>query len=183
MITTRFLLQHEYAEYATWLKNRDAEARNIYFGYAVTDENIDLLVEKILDHPDDHYFLVAESAVGWVGTVHIAITGDEVEFGLMVTKELRGQGIASRLMEEALLWARNRGYSELMMHCLTYNKPVQFLCRKHGLEVTNMYGESETKIKLSPPDFNTITKEAAIRNKQAWRLLLRKTWPAIDMYG
>jgi GNAT superfamily N-acetyltransferase len=183
MITTRFLLDTEYAQYADWLKARDRESLALYFGYAVTDENIDLLVQKIIKNSDDHYFLVAESAVGWVGTVHIAVVGDEVEFGLMVTKELRGQGLASRMMEEALLWARNRGYSELMMHCLTYNKPIQFLCRKHGLEVTNMYGESETKMKLPPPDFTTLTKEAAIRNKQAWSLMLRKTWPAIDMYG
>lgn len=183
MITTRFLVDGEYSQYADWLKSRDLEARQLYFGYNTSDENIDELVKRIIDHSDDHYFLVAESATGWVGTLHIAIVGSEVEFGLMVAKELRGHGIGTLMMDEALLWARNRGYSELMMHCLTYNKPIQALCHKYGLETTNMYGESETKVKLPPANFATLTKEAAIRNKQAWRLMLRKTWPAVDMYG
>jgi len=183
MLTTRFLSESEYAQYGDWMKSRDQEARNLYFGYNASDENIDSLIERVLANPDDNYFLVAETVNGWIGTIHIAITGSEVEFGLMVTKECRGQGIASQMMDEALVWARNRGYRELFMHCLSYNQPVKRLCHKYGLETSNMLGESETKVTLPPPNMLTYTKEAAIRNKQMWRMMLRNTWPGIEIYG
>lgn len=183
MITTRFLLSTEYPKYADWIKSQAQSDKHLYFGYAINDDGIDHLVEHIVKQADDHYFLVAEDPAGWIGTLHIAIVGAEVEFGLMVKPECRGRGIASRMMDEALLWARNRGYQELFMHCLTHNKPIQHLCHKHGLETTSMYGESETKVKLPPPNFGTLVQEATVRQKQAWRLMLRNTWPNAELYG
>lgn len=183
MITTRFLATKDFHEYGTWMKSQSADDKHMFFGYAVQDQNIDALITKMTEHEADNYILVAENAAGVVGSLHIAITGAEVEFGLMVAPEHRGHGIASIMMEEALLWTRNRGYSELFMHCLTVNHPVQRLCRKYNLKTSNEYGESETKVKLPPPNLMTVTQEVAIRQKQAWRLLLRSTWPAADLYG
>ena len=183
MITTRFLADSDYRLYAAWLKSQATDDRHLYFGYAINNDGIDILVDKIIAEQDNHYFLIAEDAAGWIGTLHIAIVGNEVEFGLMVKPECRGRGIASRLMDEALIWVRNRGYRELFMHCLTHNRPIQHLCHKHGLETTSEHGESETKVQLPPPNILTLTKEVNTRQKQLWSLLLRKTWPAVDMYG
>ena len=181
MITSRFLTQEEYPQYATWMKSQSTKSRNIFFGYQVSDENIDDLVQGIVANPDDHHFLVLEKSDAWIGTLHIARTGkNDVEFGFMLDQHYRGVGLGDRLMDEGLTWARNRGYNEVFLHCVASNKPVQFLCHKHGLKVTTEYGESETKAKLPPADLYSITKEVAVRNRQAWRMMLQTAFPALE---
>lgn len=181
MITSRFLVQPEYSEYAGWMKSQSIASRNIFFGYQASDENIDTLVAGIVAQPDDHHFLVLEDHGQWVGTLHIAKTGkNDVEFGFMLDEHYRGRGLGDRLMDEGLTWARNRGYNEVFLHCVAHNKPVQFLCHKHGLAVTTEFGESETKAKLPPADFYSITKEVAVRNRQAWRMMLQTAFPILE---
>lgn len=181
MITSRFLVPSEYPQYAGWMKSQSLASRSIFFGYSASDENIDSLVAGIVAKPDDHYFLVLESNDQWIGTLHIAKTGkNDVEFGFMLDEHYRGQGFGDRLMDEGLTWARNRGYDEVFLHCVASNKPVQFLCHKHGLRVTTEHGESETKAKLPPPDFYSITKEVAVRNRQAWRMVLQTAFPVLS---
>lgn len=181
MITSRFLLQSEYPEYADWMKSQSISSRNIFFGYQASDENIDQLVAGIVANADDHHFLVLEKAGEWIGTLHIAKTGkNNVEFGFMLDEHYRGQGFGDRLMDEGLTWARNRGYQEVFLHCVANNKPIQFLCHKHGLEVTTEYGESETKAKLPPADLFSLTKEVSTRQRQAWRMLLQQAFPVLD---
>lgn len=181
MITSRFLLVDEYPQYGEWMKGQSIASRNIFFGYQASDDNIDKLIEGIIAHPNDHHFLVLEKAGDWIGTLHIAKYGkNTVEFGFMLDEHYRGQGFGDRLMDEGLTWARNRGYEEVFLHCVANNKPIQFLCHKHGLEVTTEYGESETKAKLPPPDFYSITKEVTVRNRQAWRMLLQSAFPVLE---
>jgi RimJ/RimL family protein N-acetyltransferase len=184
MIITRFLEASEHPKYGDWLKSQDDEAKQMFFGYVVTDENIDALIQRVVENPRDNYFLLAHNGKGeWLGTLHLAVVGNEVEFGFMIQRQYRGQRIASRLMEEGLLWVRNRGYKELFLHCLTHNVPVRKLCKKHGLIVTSMHSESETKVPVPPPDLASITLETAIRNRQVWRTMLSSI-PIIDeLYG
>jgi GNAT superfamily N-acetyltransferase len=180
MKTTRFLFEHEYSQYADWLKSQDEEAKDLFFGYRITDESIDKLVSKFVADPTNHQFLVVERNDKWIGTLHIAIVGDEVEFGLMVSKDYRGKGVASILMSEGLLWSSNRGFKEVCMHCLTRNKPIQYLCHKHGLKTTNMFGDSGTKMPLPQPTPSSHMHELANRQRQLWRTVLKNTFPIVD---
>jgi RimJ/RimL family protein N-acetyltransferase len=185
MITTRLLSVYEYSRYADWLKKLDTETRAMYFGVPHTNETIDTLVVGIIKNPKQHNFLVAEYQGSWIGCIHIAETQiDEVEFGIIVDQAHRKQGIANLLISEAILWARNRGYHSLYMHCLSWNQPIRHLCRKHGLSMTTEYGETETKMPLPPADIGTLTQEAIIRNKNVYRMLLQRTVPFFDaVYG
>lgn len=181
MITSRFLTKSEYPEYAGWMKSQSMASRAVFFGYQASDENIDRLVEGIVTNSDEHHFLILEDHGQWVGTLHIAKTGkNDVEFGFMLDEHYRGRGLGDRLMDEGLTWARNRGYSEVFLHCVANNKPVQFLCHKHGLRVTTEHGESETKAKLPPPDLFSLTKEVSTRQRQAWRMMLQQAFPVLD---
>lgn len=181
MITSRFLVPSEYPEYGSWMKSQSIPSRNIFFGYQASDENIDDLVAGIVANPDDHHFLVLEDHGQWVGTLHLAKTGkNDIEFGFMLAQDYRGRGLGDRLMDEGLTWARNRGYNEVFLHCVANNKPVQFLCHKHGLEVTTEYGESETKAKLPPADLISITKEVTVRQRQMWRMMLQTAFPLLE---
>lgn len=180
MITTRFLANYEYSEYAGWVKKLDADTRGTYFGIQYTDEQIDNLVNGIVAHADKHHFLVAEYKNQWIGTVHIAeVNDDEVEFGFIVDQQHRGHGIADRMMREAIVWARNRGYGSLYMHCLPYNIPIKRLCVKHGMELHTEYGETDTKLALDPPNINSLVEEVAIRNRQAYRMMLQTFNPIL----
>lgn len=180
MITTRFLTKFEYIQYADWVKKLDNETRGTYFGVQYTDEQIDKLVERIIEHSDKHHFLVAEYKNEWIGTIHIGeVNSAEVEFGFIVDSEHRGNGIADRMMKEAIVWARNRGYSSLYMHCLPYNTPIKRLCIKNGMELHTEYGETDTKLELDPPDLNSLTEEVATRNRQAYRMMLQTFNPLL----
>lgn len=178
MITTRFLAESEYSQYASWVKKLDSDTRATYFGIPYTDEQIDNLVSRIVDQTNQHHFLVAEFKGKWIGTIHIAETSDsEVEFGFIVDEDHRGHGIADRMMQEAIIWVRNRGYSALYMHCLSRNTPIKRLCIKHGMLLETEYGETETKLPLQPPDITTFTTEIVNHNRQGYRMMLQSVNP------
>ena len=181
MITTRFIAKHEYPKYAEWVKKLDTETRATYFGVPYTDEQIDKLVDKICENSDQHNFLVADYRGKWIGTIHCAESSkEEIEFGFIVDAEHRGNGIADRMMGEAMVWARNRGYHVLYMHCLSWNQPIKHLCTKHGMQLHSEYGETETKLELPPADLKSITDEVMIRNRQAYRMMLQTLVPFLN---
>ena len=175
MIITEFLTIKQYDEYGTWLKSQDDETRSLYFGVSGNDHVIDSLMDTIRSFPDEHYILVARDKNTWVGTIHIAVNAPTVEFGIIVDPDYRGQGIAGDMLEEAILWAQNRGYSELFMHCLGWNKPIKHLCGKHGLRPRNVYGDSEVNIHLNPPSWATIASEVGIRQRNVYHAFLQKS--------
>ena len=172
MIITDFLAIKDYPKFGDWLSNQDEETRQLYFGVSGSQYVIESLMDRIIGNPDEHYFLVAKDKERWVGTIHIAVSNKIVEFGIIVDPEYRGQGIGGNLLEEAIVWARNRGYRELYMHCLGWNKPIQHLCHKHGLETKNMMGDSEVELKLCPANWITINKEFCIKQRNLYRMFL-----------
>jgi GNAT superfamily N-acetyltransferase len=176
MPSNRFLKLTEYRQYANWLKEQDTETLSLYFGVPVSDYFIDNLVQTFIDNGSNHHFLVAERNGVWMGTVHIAVINEtDVEFGVIVEQAHRKQGIADQMMEEAILWARNRGYSNLFMHCLTWNRPIRHLCEKHGLDIKNFTDgkEVESRCKLPPASLSSIGQEYAIKNRNLYRMILQ----------
>jgi RimJ/RimL family protein N-acetyltransferase len=173
MITTEFLPVHDYSQYKDWLIMQDEETRQMYFGITGSHYVIETLMDRVIKDPDRHYFLVAKDGARWVGTVHIALHKDTVELGVIVDEEYRRQGIAGQMVEEAIVWTRNRGYHELNMHCLGQNQPINNLCRKHGMAVTNMMGDSMVKVQLPPPNWVTINQEICTKQRNMFRMLLQ----------
>ena len=173
MIITEFLPIGQFDKYGDWLKNQNDETKELYFGVAGSDHVIDSLMDRIRTFCTDHWILVAKDKNKWVGTLHIAVNNNTVEFGLIVDPAYRGQGIASIMLDEALVWAKNRGYRELFMHCLGWNKPIQHLCHKHGLKPHNIYGDSEVQIKLGLPSWMTIAKEIGIAQRNIFHKFLQ----------
>ena len=88
MIITSFLPVKEYSKFGDWLKIQDEETRQMYFGVAGNQHVITALMERVLANPDDHYFLVAKDNGRWAGTIHIAVSGKVVEFGVIVDEDL-----------------------------------------------------------------------------------------------
>lgn len=171
MLITEFLSRDQFSEYGSWLKAQDPETIHHYFGGAMDPCAIDTLVEQLCKKPKNNHFLVAKINYRWAGTIHIATHGNEVEFGVIVALQYRKQGIANAMMDEAITWARNRHYKDLFMHCISWNKPIQNLCKKHGLTPRNMMGDSEAKLQLEPPNWETYFKEQMMVNKRNWYAL------------
>ena len=184
MIITEFLPLHDYKKFGDWLEIQDEETRQLYFGVSGSQYIIQALMDRVIGNSEDHYFLIAKEDKRWVGTIHIAVHNKIVEFGVIVDEKYRGQGVANLLMEEALVWSRNRGYTEVYMHCLGWNKPIQHLCHKHGLETKNMNGDSEVEMKLPPANWITINKEICIKQKNLYHKFLQNNWALYqEMYG
>lgn len=184
MITTEFLAVQDYPLFKNWLEIQDEETRQLYFGIVGSQFLVESLMDRVTSNPEGHYFLVARDGKRWVGTIHIATHDHSVEFGIIIDKDHRGQGIASLMMDEALVWARNRGYCDLYMHCLGWNKPIQHLCRKHGLEISNMMGDTEAELKLPPANWVTIGQEFfAAQRKIYQRWLQNNRMLYLEMYS
>jgi GNAT superfamily N-acetyltransferase len=177
MITYRVLFDQELPKYAVFLKQRSMGSLSIYFGHAVTNERIDMLVDDMVAKPDMHHVVVAEDVDGEiVGTVHIAHMNDhEVEFGVMVAEGYRKQGIASGLMDYAMTWSRNRGYTDLYMHCLSYNAPIKHLVTKHGLAISRDGIESDARVTLPPTNIFSIGHEMVLRQRNVMNATMNHT--------
>ena len=184
MIITEFLPVQDYQQFGNWLEIQDEETRQLYFGVSGSQHVIRALMDRVLTNTDDHHFLVAKDAGRWIGTIHIAVSGRVVEFGVIVDEEYRGQGVAGDMLDEAIVWSRNRGYTDLFMHCLGWNKPIQHLCHKHGLETHNMYGDSEVEMTLEPGNWITINKELCIKQRNLFHKFLQNNSMLYrEMYG
>jgi len=177
MISTRFLSTEEYPKFGWWLKGLNAEDRRMYFGMFVTDEYIDQLIARITASADQHTFLVSYNSTGWLGVLHIArVSDDSIEFGISVYEEYRNLGIGSDLIREGIVWARNRGYQRLYLHCVKRNTVMAHLADKHGLETVEHQVELDSAVKLSPPSWYSLQQETADVNRRMFYLWLNRTF-------
>jgi RimJ/RimL family protein N-acetyltransferase len=177
MIVTKFLPTDQYSKFADWLCNQDTETQQCYFGTAASDHLITTSIERILSNPDNHYFLVAFDHARWLGAIHMAThLNENIEFGIIVDSEYRGQGVADRLMDEGITWAQNRRYKQLYLHCLSWNLPIKHLCKKYGLEIHNLDGSGEVNMQLPLPSMISVGKEFATMNRNIFTKLLETTW-------
>jgi GNAT superfamily N-acetyltransferase len=172
-----FLPREEYHLYGDWLVRQDSDTLKNYFGISVNREFIQTLVDRITVEAGRHYFLVAFDHERWLGVIHMAThLNTKIEFGIIVDATHRGQGIADRLMDEAVTWAQNRRYNQLYLHCLSWNQPIKHLCRKYGLEIHNFNGSGEVDIELPPPSMISVGKEFATMNRNIFTKLLGTSW-------
>jgi GNAT superfamily N-acetyltransferase len=177
MITYRVLFDQELPKYALFLKERSMGSLSIYFGHAITYEGIDKLMDDMVANVSMHHVVVAEDIDHEiVGTVHIAQMNDhEVEFGVMVAEAYRQKGIASGLMDYAMTWARNRGFRDLYMHCLSYNAPIKHLVTKHGLAISRDGIESDARVTMPPTNIFSIGHEMVLRQQNAVNMSVNHT--------
>jgi GNAT superfamily N-acetyltransferase len=173
MLTTEFLSRDQFSEYGSWLQLQDPQTLHDYFGYTLSHEAIDGLINRLASNPKENHFLLAKVNGQWAGTIHIATHSTEVEFGVIVATQYRKQGIADVMMDEAITWARNRYYQDLFMHCISWNRPIKHLCQKHGLVPRNLIGDSEANLTLLPPTPATFFKEQLILAKRNWLTIYR----------
>ncbi len=80
-----------------------------------------------------------------VGVVRTATTPDNhtAEFGMMVSSQLKQQGLGSKLLQKMIDYTRKRGSKVLYAETMRENKAMQALARKVGMRVEDMPDEPQ----------------------------------------
>jgi RimJ/RimL family protein N-acetyltransferase len=84
------------------------------------------------------------------------------EFAVSVEKKWQRQGVATHLLGQAVVVARNRHVRDLYMLCLPENEPMRRLARKVGIRLVFRDGEVTGHVDLPAPDQLTVFAEFAV---------------------
>ena len=125
------------------------EDRRLRFGVPLADETIAGYVAR-LDFDRDAVFGVRDDDGHLVGVTHVATLDDAVELGLSVNATQRGRGLAQAMFRRATLHARNRGFGELYMHCLSENATMMHIARKAGMRIVIDGADRDATLALPP---------------------------------
>ncbi|WP_366937186.1 GNAT family N-acetyltransferase [uncultured Aquabacterium sp.] len=140
----------------------DEHDRYLRFGFQASQEQVARYVASI-DFRRDEVFGIFNGRLQLVAVAHLAAMpggdargsdasrGRAMEFGVSVLKQGRGKGLGSRMFQHAIMHARNRHASHLMIHALSENAPMLRIAAKAGATVERDGPEAEAWLKL-PPD-------------------------------
>jgi GNAT superfamily N-acetyltransferase len=178
MIIIRKLLAHELAALTDHLLRMDADDRRLRFGHVVAPARVRAYVAAIRwprtwvvgAFEDGVLRGVAELRAGGATGTRSA------ELSVTVERAWQNQGLGTRLLEKALLVARNRGFRSLFLLCLPENRKMQHIARKFGDRVTFEDGDVEVRIANPEPDAFSWFAETADDAASLWQAAL--AWPA-----
>ena len=144
---------------ASHLRALDAQDRYLRFGYAASDEQIALYVDR-LDFERDEIFGIFNRRLELIALAHLAPSLHPdyphcAEFGVSVRQSVRGRGFGARLFDRAIVNARNDGVSMVFIHALSANTAMLRIARNAGALVHREGPESEAFLELPPPSMDT----------------------------
>lgn len=138
------------------LSERD---RYLRFGYPASDERIRAYVRS-LDFKRDELFGIFNRRLQLVAMAHLAyadMPGNDMapnehmaEFAVSVLPYTRGRGYGARLFDNAVMHARNRRISRLMIHALSENSAMLRIASNAGARVQHDGVESEAWLTVPP---------------------------------
>ena len=173
MAQTRRLLSSETALLGDHLIRLDPQDRRLRFGgMLLRDEGIRRYTHSIDWAHSWHVGFFADGALRAVvqlsvprreelGTVPWLRAG-AAEFAVSVERPWQRQGIAARLLAQAVVVARNRNIRDLYMLCMPENEPMRRLARKVGIGLVFRDGEITGHVDLPAPDQLTVFAEFAV---------------------
>lgn len=137
----------------------DEHDRYLRFGFAASDAQIAHYADAI-DLERDEVFGIFNRRLELIAMAHLAyapapqFSGKPAmaEFGVSVSRDARGRGLAARLFDHAVLHARNRGIATLFIQALSENTAMLKIARNAGATVERAGSESEAWLALPPDD-------------------------------
>ena len=126
--------------------------RYLRFGYPATDEHIQRYVDG-LNFERDEIFGVFNRRLQLVAMAHLAFSVDPkwatcAEFGVSVAESQRGRGLGGKLIDRAVVYARNEGVHMFFIHALSENAAMLKIARNGGAQVQREGSESEAYLVL-----------------------------------
>lgn len=128
--------------------------RYLRFGHMASDEQIRRYTDSL--HFDlDTIFGIFNRKLELLAMAHLAFVqrwGQEpmAEFGVSVAASARGRGYGLRLIERAVIHARNEGVSQLQIHALSENTAMVRIAHVVGAAVARQGAETEAHLQLLP---------------------------------
>lgn len=160
--------------------------RYLRFGYPASDERIRAYVRAI-DFGRDEVFGIFNRRLQLVAMTHLAyeealpgmVTSDAqptAEFSVSVRQSARGRGYGARLFAHAVMHARNRRVTQLMIHALSENTPMLRIARRAGARIERSGGESEAWLVLPPDTLGSQVEELCSTHAAELSYGLRFRW-------
>lgn len=173
MAQSRKLLPTEGPLLAEHLTRLSAEDRRLRFGgMFLRDEAVRRYVDSIDWAHSWHVGSFAEGALRAVVQLSVPRPGGgagspwlrpgAAEFAVSVEKPWQRRGVATHLLGQAVVVARNRNVRDLYMLCLPENEPMRRLARKVGIHLVFRDGEITGHVDLPAPDQLTVFAEFAV---------------------
>ena len=170
MAQTRKLLPTEGALLADHLIRLSADDRRLRFGgMFLRDDSVRRYVDSIDWTHSWHVGRFADGALRAVVQLSVPretgllgapwLRPGAAEFAVSVEKPWRRRGLATHLMGQAVVVARNRHVRDLYMLCLPENEPMRRLARKVGIRLVFQDGEITGHVELPAPDQLTVMAE------------------------
>jgi len=160
--TIRKLWSSETQKFRDHLLRLDKNSRRMRFAHAVSDSFIDDYASRMSDMGAIVYAYLEDGEVRAVAEVRKLsdLWGEEAEAAFSVEPGYQEQGIGTDLMGRVIRAARNRGVHSLYMSCLSENRKMQAIARKHEAALRFEYGEVIGEIVPVTPDYFSILVEA-----------------------
>lgn len=123
--------------------------RVLRFAHAASDEQIRHYASQI-DYSQDEVFGVFDRRLELVAMAHLAFAqeGLSAEFGVSVLARVRGRGFGARLFEHAVMHARNRGVSAMVIYVARDNAPMLAILRRAGATLSFDGAEATGRLPL-----------------------------------
>lgn len=168
MIAARTLLPAEMELYRDHLLRLDAADRRLRFGTTISDEAIEAFVARI-SRWRTRIIARFNHRLEVIAAVQISLSdGPLAELAFSVDAAERGQGVATALMDRALLWARNRGILRVHAHCQAENQPMRRLARRAGMAIDMGAGEAEGILDLPAATPLSMARELWLEQAGLW---------------
>jgi RimJ/RimL family protein N-acetyltransferase len=131
------------------LLSMNASDRVLRFAHAASDEQIRHYASQI-DYAHDEVFGVFDRRLELVAMAHLAFAHDglSAEFGVSVVARVRGRGFGARLFEHAVMHARNRGVSTMVIYVARDNAPMLAILRRAGAALSFDGAEATGRLHL-----------------------------------
>jgi GNAT superfamily N-acetyltransferase len=134
----------------------EEQDRYLRFGCATSDTQVARYVNSI-DFARDEVFGIFNRRLKLIAQAHLAAlqSGAEAEFGVSVLRHVRGRGYGSRLLDHAMLHARNQGIDTLIVHALSENAPMLRIARHAGAAIEREGGDMLAHLHLPADNLRT----------------------------
>ncbi|GAB4402071.1 MAG: hypothetical protein OHK0053_25650 [Microscillaceae bacterium] len=156
-ILIKKITHQEREAYTRHLLRMGAEDRYLRFGRQVKDAFIEQYIAQT-NFETDVIFGIFDAELDIIASIHLIIHHNQegiktAEVALSVDKPHRGQGLAQKLAERALLWCESHQIGLLDLQWLTHNPAVSKMVRRFGGKIEGKTLEYDAHIPLEAKRF------------------------------